>query len=152
WLLSRFGSLANLVERDGRPVMLHHVARCLAGRRSTAQEKRIALLVVDGLSIDQWLIIREALAALSPSVRVDESAVYAWVPTLTAISRQTIFAGEIPLLFSDSIGTTAKEEKHWRRIWEEVEVPSASIGYRRGLGAAGGPEVDDLIEHPKMEV
>jgi len=152
WMLSRFGSLANLVERDGRPVMLHHVARYLAGRRAAAGEERQALLVVDGLAIDQWLVIRDALATASPTLRMDESGVYAWVPTLTAISRQTIFAGEIPLLFADSMRTTAKDEKHWRRVWEDADVPSVGIGYRRGLGAIGGPEVDDLIEHPKMQV
>lgn len=152
WMLSRFGNLANLVERDGRPVMLHHVARYLAARRAPAGEERQALLVIDGLAIDQWLVIRDALAKASPTLRMDESGVFAWVPTLTAVSRQTIFAGEIPLLFADSLGTTAKDEKHWRRVWEDVNVPSVAIGYRRGLGAVGGPRIDDLIEHPKMQV
>lgn len=151
WMLSRFGNLANLVERDGRPVMLHHVVQYMAGRRA-AGEDRQALLVVDGLAIDQWLVIRDALATAFPTLRMDESGVYAWVPTLTAVSRQTIFAGEIPLFFAESIGTTAKDEKHWRRVWEEADVPSVAIGYRRGLGAVGGPEIDDLIEHPKMQV
>lgn len=152
WMLARFGSLANLVERDGRPVMLHHITRYLAARRTSAQEQRLALLVVDGLAIDQWLIIRDALTATSPALRMEESAIFAWVPTLTAISRQTIFAGEIPLLFAHSLTTTAKEEKHWRRVWEEADVPSLSIGYRRGLGSMGGPEIDDLTDHPKMQV
>jgi hypothetical protein len=152
WMLSRFGNLANLVERDGRPVMLHHVARYLVGRRAAAQEDRQALLVIDGLAIDQWLVIRNALATASPALRMDESGVYAWVPTLTAVSRQSLFAGEIPLLFADSMGTTAKDEKHWRRVWEDADVPSVAIGYRRGLGAVGGSEIDDLIEHPKMQV
>jgi hypothetical protein len=152
WMLSRFGNLANLVERDGRPVMLHHVAPYLVGRRTAAGEERQALLVIDGLAIDQWLVIRDALSVADPTLRMDESGVYAWVPTLTAVSRQTIFAGEIPLLFADSMGTTAKDEKHWRRVWEEADVPSVAIGYRRGLGAVGGPQIDDLIEHPKMQV
>jgi hypothetical protein len=124
----------------------------LVGRRAAAEEDRQALLVIDGLAIDQWLVIRDALATASPRLRMDESGVYAWVPTLTAVSRQSIFAGEIPLLFADSMGTTAKDEKHWRRVWEDAEVPSVAIGYRRGLGAVGGPEIDDLIEHPKMQV
>ncbi len=151
WMVSRFGGLANLVERDGRPVMLHHIVRHLADRRSGG-EARLALVVVDGLAIDQWLLIREELVRALPELRMDEAAVFAWVPTLTCISRQAIFAGEIPLLFADSIKTTAKEENHWRRVWEDVDVPAHSVGYRKSLGNPGGAVIDDLVDHPKMQV
>lgn len=151
WMLSRFGSLANLVERDGRPVMLHHIVRYLAARRASG-EKRLALLVVDGLAIDQWLVIREALATSSPTLRMEESAIFAWIPTLTSVSRQTIFAGEIPLLFTDSLATTSKEEKHWRRVWEDADVSPLAVGYRRRVGGPGGSEIEDLADHPKMQV
>jgi PglZ domain-containing protein len=152
WMVSRFGSLANLVERDGRPVMVHHIARHLADRRISAGESRLALIVVDGLAIDQWLVIRAELLRAAPALRMEEAAVFAWVPTVTSVSRQAIFAGEIPLLFGDSLATTAKEESHWRRVWEEFDVPALSIGYRKGLGSAGGAGIDDLAEHPKMQV
>lgn len=153
WMQLRFASLANLVERDGRPVMLHHIARYLAGRRTAALETRLALLVVDGLAIDQWLVIREELRRTAPALRFDEAAVFAWVPTLTSISRQTIFAGEIPLLFADSLTTTAKEEAHWRRVWEEVDVQGLSVAYRRNVGRDNDEAgVDDLTGHPKMQV
>jgi hypothetical protein len=151
WMLVRFGSLATLVERDGRPIMLHHIARHLAGRR-LAGEARIALIVIDGLAIDQWLVIRDELVRSSSALRMDEGAVFAWVPTLTCVSRQTIFAGEIPLLFADSISTTAKEENHWRRVWEDLDVTAQSIGYRKSLGNAGGADIDDLTDHPKMQI
>ena len=151
WMLSRFGSLANLVERDGHPVMLHQVARYLANRRRVAGETRIALLVVDGLALDQWLLVREAIESKSPNVRIEESAVFAWVPTLTCISRQTIFAGEIPLLLADSLLTTSKEESHWRRVWEDADVPALSVGYRRNVGTERG-DIADLAEHPRMQV
>jgi hypothetical protein len=151
WMLSRFGSLATLVERDGRPVMLHHIARHLADRRS-AGESRLVLIVVDGLAIDQWLVVREELVRSSPALRMEEAAVFAWVPTLTAISRQAIFAGEIPLLFADSLSTTAKEESHWRRVWDELGVAPLSVGYRKNLGRTGSADIDDLADHPKMQV
>ncbi len=147
WMVSRYGSLANLVERDGRPVMLHHIARHLADRRNSAGESRLALIVVDGLAIDQWLVIRAELLRSAPALRMEEAAVFAWVPTLTCVSRQAIFAGEIPLLFADSLATTAKEESHWRRVWEEFDVPALSVGYRKSLGSPGGANIDDLAEH-----
>jgi hypothetical protein len=83
---------------------------------------------------------------------MEEAAVFAWVPTLTCVSRQTIFAGEIPLLFADSLATTAKEESHWQRVWEEFDVPALSVGYRKNLGSVGGADIDDLADHPKMQV
>jgi hypothetical protein len=131
--------------------MLHHIARHLADRRS-AGESRLALIVVDGLAIDQWLVIREELVRSSPDLHMDETAVFAWVPTLTSISRQAIFAGEIPLLFAGSLATTAKEESHWRRVWEELGVPPLAVGYRKKLGSAGTAAIDDLVDHPKMQV
>src|SRR5262249_7495677 len=109
-------------------------------------------LVVDGLAIDQWLLIREALSRATPSLRMEESAVFAWVPTLTSVSRQTIFAGEIPLLFADSLTTTSKEASHWQRVWEDANVPALSVGYRRGLGGESGAEIDDLADHPRMQI
>jgi hypothetical protein len=132
--------------------MLHHIARHLADRRTSAGESRLALVVVDGLAIDQWLVIRAELLRSAPALRMEEAAVFAWVPTLTCVSRQAIFAGEIPLLFADSLATTAKEESHWRRVWEEFDVPALSVGFRKSLGSPGGADIDDLAEHPKMQI
>ena len=72
-MLSRFGSLANLVEREAA---LSCSTTSLATWRAACggREQRLALLVVDGLAIDQWLVIRDALAAASPTLRMDESA------------------------------------------------------------------------------
>ena len=142
WMLLRFGTLSNFVERDGRPVMVSHIARYVAAHRHDSSG-RVALVIADGLAIDQWLILRERFARV-PNLRLEENAVFAWVPTLTSISRQAIFSGEIPMLFAESIGTTAKEENHWRRVWEETGVSSTSVAYRRSLGNNAG-EVDEIV-------
>lgn len=152
WMISRFGSLASLVERDGRPIMVHHIVRYLAQCRTATDRSRLAMIVVDGLAMDQWLVIREELERLAPSLRMEETAVFAWVPTLTSVSRQSIFAGQAPLMFAESLSTTSKEKHHWQRVWEESGVPSFSIGYQKNLGNPGGADVDSLIEHPKMQV
>jgi hypothetical protein len=150
WMLLRFATLANLVERDGRPVMVSHIPRYLASHRGESGG-RIALVVVDGLAIDQWLLLREKLLGTAPHLRMDEHAVFAWVPTLTSVSRQSIFAGAVPLLFADSTGTTAKEESHWRRVWEELGVPPGAIGYRRSLGSDPS-EIDEVAGQRKVQV
>ena len=60
---------------------------------------------------------------------MDEGALFAWVPTLTSVSRQSIFAGEPPFYFSASLATTHKEEAHWRRFWEDRDASRAEVAY-----------------------
>jgi hypothetical protein len=60
---------------------------------------------------------------------LDEGGVFAWVPTLTSVSRQAIFAGTAPFFFGASIGTTAKEEHHWRRFWGDRGLGADRIAY-----------------------
>ncbi len=150
WMLARFGTLANLIERDQRPVMVHQIINYMQACRGASGNGRVALIVVDGLAIDQWIVIRDELVRQAPNLRTEESTVFAWVPTLTSVSRQSIFAGQIPVLFSEFLSTTNKEESHWRRSWEDADLPALSIGYRRGLGHLTVSQVQDLIEHPKM--
>ena len=88
--------------------MAHHVPRFLSMRRG-AGETKIALLVFDGLAVDQWIQIRECLAKKSQKLDFDESACFAWLPTLTSVSRQALFSGLKPREFNDTIETTAQE-------------------------------------------
>ena len=79
--------LANLPYHP-RPVMVHHVPRFLADRfvpTSKGGDTKQALVVVDGLALDQWISLRDSLRS---ACDCEESAVFAWVPTLTSISRQ----------------------------------------------------------------
>ena len=70
------------------PVMVHHIPKALARQMSELGQSKIALMVVDGLSIDQWLVLRDVLSDARPELRFRESAVYAWIPTMTSVSRQ----------------------------------------------------------------
>lgn len=60
---------------------------------------------------------------------------FAWVPTLTSVSRQAIFSGNTPLTFGKYITTTASEEKSWKAFWEEHGVLKQYVTYQKGLGA-----------------
>ena len=106
WVLARYASLHSQPARP--PVMVHHVARVLAFDREKTGAK-VALVVIDGLSLDQWLSLRASLLARDQSLAFTDGAVFAWVPTLTSVSRQAIFAGRAPLYFPDSLLTTDKE-------------------------------------------
>ena len=119
WVFKHFADLPSLPAVKG-PVMVHHVPRYLAMRRS-AGEERIALLVFDGLAMDQWCQIREHVASRAPGLTFEENACFAWLPTLTSVSRQALLSGLKPREFSDSIESTHKEPSLWARFWQEKQ-------------------------------
>src|SRR5690606_11411978 len=100
-----------------RLVMLHHVPRYLARRLSEDARAKIAFVLIDGLAMDQWVVLRESLAEQEPSLVFREDAVFAWVPTITSVSRQAAFAGEPPMFFPDFLHTTDKEPGLWIQFW-----------------------------------
>ena len=115
WLFRRFAGLINLPPVP--PVMLHHLPRFLARQVGEDQSAKIALIVVDGLALDQWLVVRRALSSRQPGLRFREEAVFAWIPTLTSVSRQAAFAGKAPIFFPNSIQTTDREPALWSQFW-----------------------------------
>lgn len=128
WLLANYGAMGSLSFLP-RPAMVHQIAKSMAHGWSPAlTAKKKALVVIDGLAIDQWLLLRDALV---PDLELVESGAFAWIPTLTSVSRQSIFAGESPLFFASSLGTTSKEEQHWCRFWENHGVRRGKIGYAK---------------------
>lgn len=126
WLSNHYGSLATLTDRNA-PVMVHKTVEVL---RLKGQGK-VALIVCDGLSFVQWAQIEQELMK---DFQCEVYGSFAWIPTLTSVSRQSIFSGEIPKFFYDSINTTSKEEKAWKSVWERNGVPSMYVTYERGLG------------------
>jgi hypothetical protein len=141
WLTARFATLHN--QPPIPPVMVHHAPRHLA-RRMGEEARKVALVVVDGLSLDQWIVVREGLEDRDPQVHFREEAVFAWVPTLTPVSRQACFAGNPPFHFPQSIHNTSREEPLWRRFWEGEGIPGEHVGYERAIRTS-----DDLgrVEH-----
>ena len=150
-MTTRYASLHSLP--SVRPVMLHHITRALASMlsrggpssgadagamlREGSGLSRLALVVIDGLAMDQWVVLREALSEQQPSFVLRESAVFAWVPTLTSVSRQALFAGTIPLYFPGSIYSTDKEPTLWTKFWADQGLAAAEVAYARGLGRMG---------------
>ena len=155
WMLEHYAALHNLSYWP-RPVMLHHVPRFLAhGFGPGARGPRIALVVVDGLALDQWVVLRDHLAQ-ETALQFDESAVFAWVPTLTSVSRQAIFAGDPPFYFGTSIQTTYKEEQHWRRFWEDRGARRSEVAYlcqkKQEPDSTFVQRVRETIERPGVRI
>ena len=134
------------------PVMVHHVPRFLRQRRAGGEEK-VALLVFDGLAFDQWVQIRERLVATTKRIAFDEGTVFAWLPTVTSVSRQAMFSGLKPREFGDSIERTDKEESLWKAFWQNEGVNPNEVMYRRALrqiNQLDALETDLVDRRPKI--
>jgi len=150
WLVKRYAGLVNLPPVP--PVMLHHLPRFLARQMGEDRTAKIALIVVDGLAMDQWLVVREALASKQPGLRFREQAVFAWIPSLTSVSRQATFAGKAPIFFPNSIQTTDKEPALWAQFWADHGLTPNEVVYIKGLGDGGLETVSEALSHPKARV
>jgi hypothetical protein len=135
WTQHRYGGLYNQPALP--PVMVHHLSRMLARQLATSNESKAALVILDGLALDQWLILREVLAEQRPCLRFVDGAVFAFIPTVTAVSRQALFAGKLPLYFPGTISSTNREETLWRQFWADHGLTPEQVAYGRGLGEEG---------------
>jgi hypothetical protein len=142
WMRKHYSDLPSLPVATA-PVMLHQVPRFLALRRG-AGEKKVALLVFDGLAMDQWVQIREHVTGRAPKLVFDEGACFAWLPTLTAVSRQALFSGLKPREFADSIAGTSAEPYLWSRFWQDQGLRASEILYRKGIRRVD--QLDELAE------
>ena len=143
WTERRYAGLHN--QPPDPPVMVHHVPRYLARRLEHESEGKVALLVVDGLALDQWIVLRDVLAEQRPCLRFREGAVFAWVPTITSVSRQAIFAGKAPFYFPASIRTTDREASLWSRFWVDQGAAARAVGYAKGLGDGPLDGVSEIL-------
>ena len=118
WVEKRYGSLHNLPSSP--PVMLHHVPRYMASMLEPGEgrtEKKVALLLLDGLALDQWVVLRKALEQQQPQVRFQEEAVFAWIPTITSVPVRRPSPGSLRFTIRGSIHTTDKEAMLWTQFW-----------------------------------
>ncbi len=131
WVSKHYADLSSLPVVKG-PVMVHHVPRFLSLQRGLGEAK-IALLVFDGLAVDQWVQIREAMAKRSPTLGFEENTCFAWLPTLTSVSRQAIFSGLKPREFAETIESTSSEPNQWSRFWQDQGLRANEVMYRKGI-------------------
>lgn len=127
WLTDHYPELASMPRTSG-PSMVHGASRFI---ERTARDKRVALVVVDGLSLGVWRALLPMLR--EPDWHVRETVTYAWIPTMTSISRLAIFAGKAPRFFGADIGHLYREQEFWTAWWaENAKLPAHEVGYVRG--------------------
>jgi hypothetical protein len=150
WLVRRYAGLINLPPVP--PVMLHHLLRFLARHLGEDRNQKVALLLVDGLSLDQWIVIRDSLLPKRPNILIREHSIFAWIPTITSVSRQAALAGKPPIYFPNSIHTTNSEPILWTQFWMDQGLSQHEVAYAKGLGDGSLQQVEELLARPKTKV
>ncbi|MDY6823274.1 MAG: BREX-3 system phosphatase PglZ [Thermodesulfobacteriota bacterium] len=154
WIQRRFSGLTQLPPNP--PAMVHHLPRFLAHSslipQSSSLKPKLALVLVDGLSLDQWIVIRKEIARQRANYRFRENAVFAWIPTITSVSRQAAFAGKPPIYFPNSIHTTDKEPALWTQFWVDQGLTQQEVAYAKGLGNGTLENVQEIVARAKIRV
>lgn len=105
-------------------------------------ERRKALIVIDGMNVWQWQRIGAALDR--EGIAVTTGAVFSFLPSITAWSRQAIFRGAKPDL---SAGTEV-EKKAFSEYWQSRGYAGHEIAYFR----FGNSSMPDLAAYRGAEV
>jgi hypothetical protein len=84
--------------------------------------------------------------------RLEESSVFAWVPSLTSISRQSIFSAQPPMYFAESILHTSREPKHWTRFWEDQGVAADLVHYAKKVKSGDSEHLDECLANPHESI
>ncbi len=58
-----------------------------------------------------------------------ENALFAWLPTITPISRQAAYSGKVPRYFAETLDRTDKDESGWRQFWTDHSLSPAEIAF-----------------------
>lgn len=91
------------------------------------QRGKTALVVVDGMNWWQALLLTRSLEEkLNVSAKYD--CIYSWLPSVTELSRQAIFRGDIPSV--DYVQGPQSESKLWKEFWTKKGVASFEHYYQ----------------------
>jgi len=115
-----YGSLFSL-SGVRTPVVVSRILEHINAKPS----KKKALMVIDGMSFWQWNLLSKRLS--DEGINCSTNASLAFIPTITAWSRQAIFKGDKPDLFEDN----SKEAKLFEAYWLDHGVSSYQIDFRK---------------------
>lgn len=87
------------------------------------RDKKISLIVVDGMALWQYELLRTSLPA-----NKHEEIIYSWLPSITQLSRQAIFRGDTPQ--TDYRQGPKSEEKLWKAYWKEKGCHEFEVIYQ----------------------
>jgi len=106
---------------------------------STKDDKKQALIVLDGLSYWQWSILEHSLKTLPISIK--NQLTFSFIPSITAWSRQALFKGDYP----DLSKTNKNEDKDFATFWSNMKVLPYQIQYTK-FGVNNPLKINELSE------
>ncbi|MEJ5241102.1 MAG: BREX-3 system phosphatase PglZ [Anaerolineales bacterium] len=140
WLQARYTALGT--HPLPQPRHLWHVSHYLASLRRQGQAEAIALIVLDGMSLADWLVLWEIWGARHRWL-AEVQLLLAQIPTITAISRQALIGGLRPAEFAESITHNQREARLWQTFWSREGLGAHACMYTR--------EPNDLHLSPDLQ-
>lgn len=146
WLEQRYAPLG--ARRLPTPHHLFHVPEYLAWERNRHEYPPVALIILDGMSLADWLLIRQRWQQRHPGWQFQEQLLLAQIPSITPVSRQALVSGERPAAFRDRLTDNSREGQQWAAFWARNDVPTSASLYGRlhlrGVNGAQASWPDDL--------
>lgn len=87
------------------------------------KKDKVALIVIDGLALWQYELLKTKLHNIK-----NEEVIYSWLPSITQLSRQAIFRGDVPV--TDYRQGPISEEKLWKNYWKSKGLNEFEIRYQ----------------------
>jgi len=122
WLMVHYQRLSASFHSQS-PVMLHKTNDYMRTKAN-----KLALIVVDGMSLANWLVFSQA--DFVPGFSYEQSYAFALIPTITSVSRLALFSGKLPVEMAKPFAL-ANEEKEWRAYWRKYGYSNHEIIYSR---------------------
>ena len=148
WILKRFAGLVSLPPLP--PVMLHHIPRYMSRQMDQSKQNKSALILMDGMSLDQWLVLKKSLITQLPGIEFHENGVFSWIPTITSVSRQALFAGKPPVYFPSSIDTTGRDAAQWTNFWIDQGFKKDEVIYQLKIDETNIGQLDEMLSNPRI--
>ena len=120
WISQKYALLSGTVDKD-RPVLLSKVNSFIKRGNS-----KIALILMDGMSFENFYTIQRMLISESFSYQIESS--FSFFPTVTSVARQSVFSGKLPMEHTKPFSLD-NEEKQWMEYWMEQGYRKNEIGF-----------------------
>ncbi len=125
WLKGHYTPLA--AQRLPEAKHVYHIPDTLAYLRSLGEFQKVALLILDGMSLMDWRLIQPVWSDRRPAWSFQTSLLLAQIPTVTRISRYGIISGLRPAEHIIDLNHAPVERSLWQGFWSRTGLSERSV-------------------------
>lgn len=125
WLKSHYTPLAAQLLPE--PKHVYHIPDYLAYLRNLGEFQKVALIILDGMSLMDWRVIQPVWSTRHPAWSIQTNLLLAQMPTITRISRYGIVSGLRPADHITDLDHTPVERSLWRGFWSRTGFSDRSV-------------------------